>query len=109
MLPNEVLNHMTADELRAYTVHVQKLEDAHGMVMFAQGEIIDLLQRLYNAQNYKDEQRIKHDVKLGMVRRYEREMEQKYDEYMPRPTCEERRATHGEKKEAGNHSDQKGR
>ena len=88
MLPNEVINHMDVDELRNYVCHVQNLEDAHGDLMFAQGEIIELLQRLYNAQNYKDEQRIKHDVTLGRVRQFERDMVQKYDKYMPRPVCD---------------------
>ena len=88
MLPNEVINHMDVDELRNYVCHVQNLEDAHGDLMFAQGEMIELLQRLYNAQNYKDEQRIKHDVALGRVRQFERDMEQKYEAYMPRPICD---------------------
>lgn len=53
MLPNEVINHMDVDELRNYVCQVQNMEDAHGDLMFAQGEMIELLQRLYNAQRYK--------------------------------------------------------
>lgn len=87
MLPNEVINHMDVDELRNYVCHVQNLEDAHGDLMFAQGEMIELLQQLYNAQKYKDEQRIKNDVTLGRVRQFERDMEKKYDKYIPRPVC----------------------
>lgn len=88
MLPDEVINQMDLDELRNYVCHVQNLEDAHGQLMFAQGELIELLQRLYNAQQYKEEQYIKHDVALGRVRQFERDMEQKYDKYMPRPVCD---------------------
>lgn len=88
MLPNEVINQMDLDELRNYVCHVQNLEDAHGQLMFAQGEMIELLQRLYNAQKYKDEQRIKHDVALGRVRQFGRDMAQKYDKYMPHPVCD---------------------
>ena len=88
MLPNEVINQMDLDELRNYVCHVQNLEDAHGQLMFAQGELIELLQRLYNAQQYKEEQSIKHDVALGRVRQFECDMEQKYDKYMPRPVCD---------------------
>lgn len=90
MLPNEVINHMDVDELRNYVCQVQNMEDAHGDLMFAQGEMIELLQRLYNAQRYKDEQRIKRDVTLGRVRQFERDMAQKYDKYMPRPVCGDR-------------------
>ena len=88
MLPNEVINHMDADELRAYTVHTQRVEEAHGERMFAQGEIIDLLQRLYNSQEYLNNTRQKHDTKLMELRAFEREMERKYEEYMPRPVCD---------------------
>ena len=88
MLPKEVINHMDVDELRNHLIHVQRAENAHGDLMHAQTEIIDLLQRLYNAQNYKDEQRMKHDVAIGNMRRYELVMELKYKEFMPSPTFE---------------------
>lgn len=54
MLPNEVINHMDVDELRSYVCHVQNLEDAHGNLMFAQSEIIELLQRLYPSYSARD-------------------------------------------------------
>lgn len=85
MLPNEVINHMDVDELRSYVCHVQNLEDAHGNLMFAQSEIIELLQRLYDEQRYQYKQRIKYDAMLGRVRQFKRDMEQKYEQYMPRP------------------------
>lgn len=87
MLPNEVINHMDVDELRAYMMHEQRVEEAHGDRMFAQGEIIDLLQRLYNSQEYLNNCRKKHDTKLMELREFEREMARKYEEWMPRPTC----------------------
>lgn len=87
MLPNDVINHMDMDELRNYLGHVQRVEEAHGDWMHAQGEMIDLLQRLYNAQNYKEEQRIRHDAALFRLRQTERNLEQEYEEYMPRPVC----------------------
>ena len=87
MLPDEVLNHMDMDELRAYTMHAHRVEEAHGERMFAQGEIIELLQRLYNTQEYLNNTRIKHDKMLMELRAFEHGMEHKYEEYMPRPTC----------------------
>ena len=49
---NEILNHMEADELRNYIVHIEEVEDAQGSLLHARQECIDYLYRLVGAQNY---------------------------------------------------------
>lgn len=86
MLPEEIINHMNVDELRNYAVHLSEILDAHGTLSYAQDEIILAMQGLLNARNYKEDSLLRLNARRDCYREFEKEMEHKYDEYMP--VCE---------------------
>ena len=88
MLPKQIIHQMNIDELRNYTVHLSEILDAHGQLSNAQGEIILAMQGLVNARNYKEESLNRLNARRDCYREFEKEMEQKYGEYMPRPVCD---------------------
>ena len=88
MLPKQIIHHMEVDELRNYAVHLSEILDAHGQLSHAQGEIILAMQGLVNARNYKEESLNRLNARRDCYREFEKEMEQKYGEYMPRPVCD---------------------
>lgn len=100
MLGIEIINHMDADELRNHICIMQDADLAREQVVFAQDELIEILQRSYNAQNYKHNALISWQSRMSSLRRVEEELEQKYSEFMPRPVCNTKEETNHEEAEA---------
>lgn len=88
MLPKQIIRHMDVDELRNYAVHLSEILDAHGQLSHAQDEIILAMQGLSNAQKYKEDSLLRLNARRDCYREFEKEMEHKYDEYIPRPVCD---------------------
>ena len=82
MLGIEIINHMDADELRNYICIMQKADFARGQVVFAQDELIESLQKIHSAQNYKHETLISWQSRMSSLRRVEEEREEKYSEFI---------------------------
>lgn len=100
MLGIEIINHMDADELRNYICIMQEADLARGQVVFAQDELIEILQRIYNAQKYKHEALISWQSRMSSLRRVEEKLAEKYSEFMPRPVCNTKEETNHEEAEA---------
>ena len=77
---NEIINSMDVDELRNYAAHLQELNDARRQYIGAQSDMIDILQRLYNCQLYRDDSNMKLNSKLAIVQRLQEELTIKYSE-----------------------------
>lgn len=88
-LPFEVINHMDIDELRNYVGHLQELEGCASERIFAGDELTEILQRAYNTLSYKENATQRFISCQGRIRNIERELIEKYDEFMPRPLCED--------------------
>lgn len=88
MIYHEVLNHMEADELRNLVRHLLNVVEAKEKLTFAQADVIGSLEALYRDRERMESCRINLDCKMGSLRNMQNILEQKYDEFMPRPTCE---------------------
>lgn len=87
-LYHEIINHMTEDELRNYICVIQEADECRGSIVFAQSEMIDLLQRLYNTQDYKEFKLTEWQCKIGVIRKLEEQLKEKYSQFLPTPCCE---------------------
>lgn len=77
---NRIINSMDTDELRNYIGHLQKLSDTRREHIGAQQEMIEILQRLYNCQLYREDTNMKLNSSLGALQRLEEELSVKYAE-----------------------------
>ena len=87
MIYKEVLNHLDVDELRNLVGHYCELDEKAGELNFANNELIECFQRLYNNQNYKRDKEIEYTCKQGKIRRIEELLCEKYRQYIPKPIC----------------------
>lgn len=88
-LPNEVINHMDIDDLRNYVYSLENLESYASERIFAGDELIEILQRAYNTLLYKENATQRYTACQGRIRKIERELEEKYNDFMPKPVCAE--------------------
>jgi len=72
----ETLKRMTPNELERYAKLLDEVEEANNNVIYAQNDMIDILQRLYNCQMYRDDNRAKLNSKMNALRSFEHQMEQ---------------------------------
>lgn len=86
MIERAVLNNMTIDELRNYCVHLESLMDAEKDLNFANAEVIDALQILYNRTCYRENCKERLVGKQGAVKSVVKSLEDKYSEFMPHPS-----------------------
>lgn len=88
MIYTEVLNHMEADDLRNLVCRLLEVEEARTQLTAAQQEAIEYLMLLHQNTQYRMDCRRRLDDEVRRLKNMERDLEQKYDEFMPRPTCE---------------------
>ena len=88
MIYPEVLNHMDAVDLRNLVCHLLEVEEARTQWTTAQQEAIEYLRLLHQNDQYRMDCRWQLDDKVRRLKNVERDLEQKYEEFMPRPTCE---------------------
>ena len=96
MLYDWCINNMTVDELRNYAHYKNEVEEKYGELVYSKDEMIELLQKLCNSQQYMYS-RLRalnncRDRKAG----FEAEMREKYEQFAPTPCCgtEEKDETH---------------
>ena len=87
MIFYDVLNHMEADDLRNLVCHLLEVEEARTQLTAAQEEAIEYLRILHQNDQYRMDCRRRLDDDVRRLKNMERDLEQKYDEFMPRPTC----------------------
>lgn len=81
----EILNEMSADELRNYACHFQKMEDRFGELNYAKDEVIECLQLLCNKQTYMFDCLVQYTAAQGSLHKMEQEMYLKYQDVTLRP------------------------
>ena len=87
MLPNEVLNHMEADELRNYACLLENITNIYGELVWSCDDVCKLWKDLYSAIEHKDEVLSSLNSKQATKDAVTRKMLEKYKEYLPRPVC----------------------
>ena len=88
MIYPEVLNHMEADDLRTLVCRMFEVEEARTQLTTAQQEAIEYFGMLHQNTHYRMDCRIRLADGVRRLNNMERDLEQKYEEFMPRPTCE---------------------
>lgn len=88
MIYPEVINHMEADDLRNLVCHMLGVEEARTQLTAAQEDAIEYLRLLHQNDQYRMDCRRRVDDGVRCLKNMERDLEQKYEEFMPRPTCE---------------------
>ena len=87
VIPNEVLNAMDADELRAYICKLEDVDERMGDMNFARSEIIEALELAYNRKDYEMNCGYRLDCARGNLTKYAEEMMNKYNYVLPTPVC----------------------
>ena len=85
MIYSEVLKHMEADDLRNLTCRLLEVEEARSQLTAAQEEAIEYLRMLHQNDQYRMDCRRRLDNELRYLKNMERDLEKKYEEFMPRP------------------------
>ena len=84
---NEVINHMTEDELRNYVKHQDKFIESSLQLNRANQELVYAWKQIVISMEYQHDSLLKRNNRLDELRGIEKELEQKYDEFIPRPMC----------------------
>ena len=87
MMYDEIINHMTVDELRNYVRHGIDLTESVEQLWIAHRELSNSWKQIVINQEYCYDCYTKRNNCLTDLRRLEDELEQKYQEYIPRPVC----------------------
>lgn len=84
---DEVINHMTEDELRNYVKHQEEFVDASQTLNHANQELIHSWKQIVVSMEYQQDSLLRRNNRLAELRGLEKELEQKYDEFVPKPMC----------------------
>lgn len=87
MIYIEVINHMTADELRAYAIHNYELLESERQLRYAFQELSRSWKQIAIDLEYVQDSFLKRNTSQDALTRLETELEKKYDQYIPRPVC----------------------
>ena len=85
---NEILNHMTEDELRNYAFQCQELLEAESQLSFSQQQLLDAWRQVFNDQTFQYDSLLKRNMRRETFKRIEDKMYEKYEQYLPRPVCD---------------------
>ena len=85
MLRDEILNHMDVDELRNYAALQNEMINVYGELVWANNDVITHWSDLYFAQNHKVDVLKSLNVRQGNMAMFTHVMEEKYNEYLPKP------------------------
>ena len=85
---NEILEHMTPDELRNYAVHCQELLEAEDQLNFAQQQLLKDWRQMINDTEFQRDSVAKRNSRFERFKRIEDKMYEKYNQYLPRPVCD---------------------
>lgn len=84
---DEVINHMTEDELRNYVKHQEEFVEASQQLNFANQELVHFWKQIVTSMEYQQDCLLKRNNRLTELRGLEKELEQKYDVFIPKPMC----------------------
>lgn len=85
---NEILNHMTEDELQNWGHHMMDALEASHQLCFAQQELLEAWRRMVNNLEFQSESLMKRNNRMDELRVIEDKMYEKYEQYLPRPVCD---------------------
>lgn len=83
----EIINHMNEDELRNYVKHQDEVIKASQSLNMANQELINAWKQIAISMEYQQDCLLKRNNRLDELRGVEKELEQKYDEFIPKPAC----------------------
>ena len=84
---DEVINHMTEDELRNYVKHQEEFVEASQKLNYANQELVHFWKQIVTSMEYQQDCLLNRNNRLDELRSLEKELEQKYDEFIPKPMC----------------------
>lgn len=84
---DEVINHMTDDELRNYVKHQSEFVQSSMQLNHANQELVHFWKQIVISMEYQHDSLLKRNNRLAELRGLEKELEQKYDEFIPKPMC----------------------
>ncbi len=84
---DEVINHMTEDELRNYVKHQTEFVNSSLQLNQSNQELVHAWKQIAISMEYYQDCLLKRNNRLDELRRVEKELEQKYDEFIPKPMC----------------------
>ena len=84
---DEVINHMTEDELRNYVKHQSEFVEASQQLNQANQELIHFWKQIVISMEYYHDCLLKRNNRLSELRGVEKELEQKYNEFIPKTMC----------------------
>lgn len=84
---NEVINHMTEDELRNYVKHQTEFVEASQQLNHANQELVHTWKQIVISMEYQQDCLLKRNNRLDELRRVEKGLVQKYHEFIPKPMC----------------------
>ena len=82
---DEVINHMTEDELRNYVKHQNRVVEASQNLNCANQELVHFWKQIVISSEYQHDCLLNRNNRLQELRGIEKELEQKYDEFIPKP------------------------
>lgn len=82
----EIINHMDEDELRNYVKHQDEVIKASQSLNMADQELINAWRQIAISMEYQHDSLFKRNNRLDELHAVERELKQKYDEFIPKPT-----------------------
>ena len=85
---NEVINHMTEDELRNYIVHQHRFVESSQQLNHANQELAHYWKQIVISMEYYHDSVLNRNNRLSELRGIEKELEQKYGEFIPKPVCD---------------------
>ena len=84
---NEILNHMTEDEVRNYAVFCQELLEAEEKLNFSQQQLLRDWRQVINDMEFQHDSLTKLNSRFERFKKIEDKMYEKYQEHLPRPVC----------------------
>ena len=90
-LSDEIINHMTVDELRNYVKHQDAFVEASQRLNMANQELVHDWRQIVISMEYQHDCLLVRNNRLSELRAIERELECKYEEFMPKPVMAERK------------------
>ena len=88
---DEIINHMTVDELRNYVKHQSEFVEASWQLNHANQELVHYWKQIVISMEYQQDCLLKRNNRLDELRGLEKELKQKYDEFIPtfipKPMC----------------------
>lgn len=82
----EIINHMNEDELRNYVKHQDEVIKASQSLNMANQELINVWRQVVISMEHQHDCLLKRNNRVDELCGVERELKQKYDEFISKPT-----------------------